>query len=621
MQVGFVVLRRAHEIEVQINTPQQNPQPALVTYARAGDSFALLLGRLYYRKERLAQLQPGCPRTTFQECQTNDAALVLTTYRRLGRAALQRFEGDFALVVWDAETLRLIGLRDPLGGYPLFWAHHGGTFALSSSLPPLCALLPQRVLNEEYVAAFIMMQAPRDEGADEQCAYAGIERVLPGSMVIAGADSEQVEHHVYWDWLAHLVDPGTTDLTAVAVQYRLLLEAAIQERLCGRTLAHLSGGMDSTAIALLAHDLICSGVGEAPLHTASLVYERLPLLAQERPSIESVLQQETRIRGHRILADDLLDFDMFADPPVHDEPCPALVSYATQQPIAALAARIGARTLFTGHGADEIHHLLPYYLTDLLRQRRLHQAWQEATMWARARNVPPWSLLMTFGGGPLLSTWAAGSRWADLLTKKDADWSIPSWITPDFARRQHLRSRAIENARRIYQRCEHTALSVTLDAISSRAGDVFRWSVTTPLGIAHAHPFLDPRLLTFGLGMQLRILPDPGNMKPVLAEALRDRLPPAIRQRQRKRGFNEVYYLGLARNLPMLETMVHQAPLEEMIRKDLLIQYMQKASLAVLAPRALQHMNYTLSLMKWLGMQQDWHQRWERGVVIHRSAF
>lgn len=59
---------------------------------------------------------------------------------------------------------------------------------------------------------------------------------------------------------------------------------------------------------------------------------------------------------------------------------------------------------------------------------------------------------------------------------------------------------------------------------------MFRWPVAPPLGIAHIHPFLDPRLLTSGLDMQLRILPDPGNMKPVLVEAMRDRLPMEIRR-------------------------------------------------------------------------------------------
>jgi asparagine synthase (glutamine-hydrolysing) len=615
MHVGFVVVRRTHDIEIQIRQPENNLQSALLTYARTGNSFALLMGRLYYRSERLAELRPVCPQDIFHECQVNDAALALALYRQLGVAALHRIEGDVALVIWDAETRQMVGLRDPLGGYPLFWTQYEDTVAMSTSIRPLCALLPHCLLNEAYFAEFVMMQAPVDEGTSEQCVYVGIHRVLPGTLLRVRTGSAHVERHVYWDWLKHIQDPGTDDVPEIAEQYRTLLQAAIQERIRGRTLAHLSGGMDSTSIVLLAHDAICSGVGEAPLHTASLVYDRFPLLAQERPYIESVLQQETQITGHCIPADNLLDFDIFTDPPPHDEPCTVLASYATQQPVAALAVAVGALTIFTGHGADEVHHLLPYYLTDVLRQRHFWQAWKEATKWAKARNCSPWSFLLTFGVSPMVAPWAAGSRWAGALAKKDTDWSIPSWITPDFARRHALRCHALENARRMYQQCEHTALSVTLDSIKSRAGDAFRWSVTAPLGIAHVHPFLDPRLLTFGLGMQRRLLPDPENMKPVLAEAMRDRLPPAIRQRQRKNGFNEVYYQGLTRNLHMLETLVRQAPLEEMIDKDILIQSMQHGSLAVTAPRALQHLNYTLSLLKWLSMQQEWHQYQEQVVL------
>jgi asparagine synthase (glutamine-hydrolysing) len=615
--VVFTVVCQAKDIEVHISAPENNDRSALVTYVRAGDSFALLMGHLYYRADRLTELMTVCSLDHLRECQVNDAALVLAAYRHLGLASLERLEGDFALVIWDAETRQFIGLRDPLGGYPLFWIQHKDMIALSTSLQPLCALLPQCVLNEEYCAEFVMLQAPRGEMNSEQCAFIGIHRVLPGTMVIANADANTIESRTYWDWHERIKDPGSDDVTEVAEQYCKLLRAAIQERMKGRTIAHLSGGMDSTSIALLAQDIICSGIGEAPLHTASLVYDCLPLLAQERPYIESVLQQERQIVGHQISADDLLDFDIFADPPPHDEPFAALASYTTQQPIATLAAKIGGLTILTGHGADEIHHLLPYYLTDLLRQHRFRQIWRETTKWAKGRNCSPWSVLMTFGLSPILSTWIAGSRWADILTKKDADWSIPPWIMSDFARRHALRSRAIESARQIYRQHQSTSLSVTLDAIRCRAGDMFRWSVITPLGISYAHPFLDPRLLTFGLGMQLRILPDPGAMKPVLAEAMRDRLPDAIRSRQRKNGFSEVYYLGLARNLPNLETIVRLAPIDGMIDKDVLIKNVQEASLAGFPPRGLQRMNYTLSMLKWLNMQQEWQCKCESVFVTH----
>ena len=146
---------------------------------------------------------------------------------------------------------------------------------------------------------------------------------------------------------------------------------------------------------------------------------------------------------------------------------------------------------------------------------------------------------------------------------------------------------------------------------------MFRWAVTAPLGIAHAHPFLDPRLLSFGLGMQLRILPEPGNMKPVLAEAMRGILPDAIRCRRKGGFFNETYYLGLARNLHKLESMIRQAPLEGMIDKENLIQSLQEGSLAGVPLRGLEHANYALSLLKWLCMQQQWlHMRNEATLTF-----
>jgi asparagine synthase (glutamine-hydrolysing) len=618
MRVGFTVLRRAKDIEVHISVPDNNEQSALVTYSRVGNSFALLMGHLYYRSDILAELTAVSLLDSLPECQVSDAALALAAYRYLGIAVLERLEGDFAIVIWDAEIAQLIGLRDPLGGYPLFWIQQESTIAFSTSLRPLCALLPQCLLNEAYFAEFVMMQAPRNESGSEQCAYVGIQRVLPGTMAIARADSEAIERRVYWDWLKHIKDPGTDDLVEIAQQYRQLLRTAVQERIRGCTLAQLSGGMDSTSIALLAQDVICSEVSETPLHTASLVYDRLPLLARERPYIESVLHQERTMVAHQLPADDLLDFDIFTNPPLHDEPYTALASLTMEQPFVTLATEIGALTILTGHGADEIHYLLPYYLADMLRQHHFRKAWQEGTKWAKGRNCSPWSILLTFGFSPIVSTWAAGTRWTSFFPKKDADWSIPPWIMPDFARRYSLRSRASENARQIYRQCQQTSLSVTLNAIKSRVGDMFRWSAMAPLGIANAHPFLDPHLLSFGLGMQSRILPEPGKMKPVLAEAMRGILPDAIRSRQRKGHFNEVYYLGLARNLPHLETMIRQAPLEGMIDKELLLQCLQEGSLAGVPPRRLQHADHMLSLLKWLCMQEEWLHIREKVSVTYR---
>jgi asparagine synthase (glutamine-hydrolysing) len=112
-------------------------------------------------------------------------------------------------------------------------------------------------------------------------------------------------------------------------------------------------------------------------------------------------------------------------------------------------------------------------------------------------------------------------------------------------------------------------------------------------------------------------------MKPVLAEAMRDVLPDAIRNRRRKGHFNEVYYLGLAQNLPMLETMVREAPTGdlEMIDKARLLQCLQEASMASANARQLQRLNFTLSFLKWLTMEHEWGRASSLPAEVRRTVF
>ncbi len=621
MCLGFTIISRPIDLEVHLSTPDARDSPALVAFFQWGNSFALLMGRLYYQQDVLSKLVPRCPADLLSVCASNAAAVALAVYRHLGLGSLDCLEGDFALAIWDAEHAQLIGMRDPMGGYPLFWTDSKGTIALSTSLRSLLTLHMQHELNREYIADFLMMPAPGQEGSSERCAYTGIERILPGTIVRLGIDSRRVERQGYWNWLERIRDPGIDDVVEVAEQYRPLLRAAVQERLVGRTLAHLSGGMDSTSVALIARDLVHAGRGEAPLHTLSLVYQHLSGLARERPYIEGVLQSEQEIVAHRLPADDLLDFDSFLDAPPHEEPYANLWRLAMDRATVEVAATVGAVTMLTGLGADEIHNVHPYYLTDLLRQGHILKVWQEASRWAQAYNCSPWAIVQPFALAPLAPRWqlksGLGRTWDrrghGRLNTQD-DYTIPPWIVPDFARRYALESHAVANAQRMYRLCHQTGLSITLSTLMHRPGDVLRWSVASPLGIAIAHPFLDVRLLSFGLGMQLRIQPEPGSMKPVLAQAMRDILPANIRERRRKGHFNEIFYLGLSRNRPYLETMLRQAPQEtwEIFNKDLLLQCLQEASLAGTNPRQLQRLNYTLSLIKWLSMQSHWLQTEQR---------
>jgi asparagine synthase (glutamine-hydrolysing) len=612
MSIGFTVVCGAPGVDFRF-LGRRPGEGTLLSFSQDHAVAAVLLGRLHYRRTLLSHLGAALPEELARGGDHSDATLALAAYRQGGLDELARLEGDFALVLWDGRARRLLGMRDPLGGYPLFWAQDSGTFALSTSLQPLRSLRSGCVLDLDYLSEYLMLPSwSLPEPQDGRCVYEGIQRVLAGTIVSVSFPAGNVERHRYWNWLDRMVDPGTDRPEELAARYGDLLRQAVRERLHGRTAAHLSGGMDSTSVCLLAADCIASGGGAGPLHTLSLVYKRLSGLAPETAYLDLV-PRRAGVVTHRITGDDLLDFDGFDDAPAHDEPCPWLWRITMERALIEEAARVGAATILTGLGADEMMDIQPYHLSELRRRGQLWAAWQEAARWARAENSSRWQFLYPFGIANLLPAWLrAGlgplvrggyARWEKL-----SEWCIAPWVRPDFARRHDLRGRGLENIRRVHHACRPVGLSLALYGILDSTNDFSRWYLAAPHGIVLTHPFLDPRVLCLGLGIQTRCTPEPGSRKPLLAEAMRGLLPDAIRTRRSKGHFDEVYYLGLARNLSALEALVRRAPIAdlELFDKDVLVDCLHRAALgAANGLHGLIRLNSTLTFLKWLTMQEQ----------------
>ena len=601
MRVGFAVVQQGDQARFEHSPPQERGRPDLVSFARTGAAAAALMGRLYYRHERLAELRPRLPVDLLRECAASEAALALSLYREFGPEGLERLEGDFALVLWDAGRRGCSACATPWGAIRFTGRRRGDTFALGTGLEPLLGVRGERTLSREYLADFLTMSGPREEGATELCVYEGIHRVVPGTVVLLDARTRAVRKRGYWNWLERIQDPGTDRLEEVTGQYVEALRTAVRERLRGRTSAQLSGGMDSTSVALLARELIGAGAAEGPLHTLSLVYERLPQLARA----DLHRQSPEREKGSRS------------------------ARYPGRRPAPLRLLRYGAalrRTLlwFVGpangsshgrcnrtsggcyhaHGArrDEIHDVQPYFLADLLRRGRFLKAWREAGRWARARNGSRWEVLKGFGLAALGWPWLSGGLQRNPTRLKAQMNTV--------CRRGSCRlSLATLNSTGVRRTLANLPPMPTANAVrhlmgfEEPAGTSSAGRVAAPLGIVIAHPFLDSRLLALGLGIQLRLRPEPGRKKPVLAEAMRGGVH---RGRRAKGCFDEIYYLGLARNLPYLEAMIQNAPLEPlgMFDKGILTRQLEEASLGGDNCRQLHRLDITLSLIKWLCMQE-----------------
>jgi asparagine synthase (glutamine-hydrolysing) len=606
MNFGFLVRSNPSGVAFeQVGEPTVTSQ--LLSVSLDDTVQTVFLGRLYYLdnlRRRLAakwRLDPTA----------SPADYVRAVYQQAGVEGLTWLEGDYSFVLWDARQCRLIGVRDPMGGFPLFWVRVREQIALSNAMRPLLDLLPERRINLDYLSEYLVLPfGGFQELHDERCAYEGIHRVLAGTRIdVAPGGLPETAH--WWDWLPQMEEPASLRLEDVAIRYRALLEDAVDQRRIGRTAAHLSGGMDSTAIALLAARQ-AAAADEEPVHGLALVYERLGVLSRERPFVESVVGTPG-LQLHRLNGDDCLDFDAYDDQTNPDEPVLSFYQSAMCHSLLKRAADMRVQTLLTGFGADELVGLQPFQLHDMLRSGRWLSAWREASSLATARCDSPWRYLGRYGlhyflPAPLqggIGCWRRGGR---VAWERQQAYTIGPWVRPQFARQQGLWQRSVERLQSRSDRCRPLALSMALEALEFGVGDAFRWEVGAPNGVHVAQPFLDPRLVRFCLGFQGRISTDPNRQKPILADALRDVLPAVIRERPGKGHFNEVFFGGLARNLRSLEALVERAPVNdlEIVDKAELLCCLHKAALGVgeCAP-GWDRLNLTLSLLKWLTSQRE----------------
>ncbi len=607
MNFGFLL--RCDEQGVSFHQIGEGPAGAVEMATTAGDDDCrvVFLGRLYYRDDlrgRLAEERrpepAACP-----------AAYALAAYRQGGAEGLAWLEGDYALALWDARSRTLLAARDPMGGFPLYWIRDGRAVALSTAMRPLLDRLPGRTVNRDYLAEFVILPGGAvQELYDERCAYEGVHRVLPGTRIEVRCDGT-VRPVRWWDWENRVETPASLRLEDLSAQFGFLLDQAVQQRRIGRTAAHFSGGMDSTAVALLAARQAVAA-GDEPIHGLSLVYERFAVLSRETPYIESALGGPG-LEWHRLPGEKYLSCEDFRSNVNPDEPVYGLWEGTSTRAMVDLAASLGARTLMTGRGGDQVAEPEPYHVYELLRRGHWLKAYQESARWAKSENCSRWRFLGPFGLQFLLPValrtgFSCWRRRGQVAWEQQHGYTIGPWIRPEFANRFDLWQRVVQRLRRTAHRCRPMVVSMGIEAAELSIGDAVRWELGLPRGLMNVHPFFDPRLICFCLGFHGSLWPEPGRQKPMLADAMRDVLPAAIRQRQRKGHFNEVFYNGLSQNLSMLESLVEKAPADDLdlLDKNEVLRCLHKAALGIgMDAPGTARLGLTLALLKWLTTQAE----------------
>jgi asparagine synthase (glutamine-hydrolysing) len=314
-----------------------------------------------------------------------DTEVVLQAYARWGCDCFERFNGMWALALWDARRRRLVLSRDRFGVKPLYYSVRGERICFASEAKAILAAFPEeRAPDTAEVEGFV---AGRPTDLGRRTFFANVTTLAPATNLVCSPESMRAS--AYWGFV-----PGVEASRPDAEdQFRTLLTDAVRLRTRSDVPigACLSGGLDSSAIVALldrsAEPLPCFSLHyddpsfDESRYAALAARDRDVVMHWVRPDPAALVQTMRKITWHR-------------DGPSRMRGC-------GQWFVMGEAGR-HVKVVIDGQGGDELlagyaHYVFPY-LIDRLRRgvpdaRRSGPLLREIFELGELETPRPWFLL------------------------------------------------------------------------------------------------------------------------------------------------------------------------------------------------------------------------------------
>lgn len=300
----------------------------------------------------------------------SDTEVVLHAWIAWGEDAFLRFNGQFALALWDARRQRLVLARDRLGVRPLFTCHHAGRIYFASEIKAIFAAdasIPRELdpIAIDDTLTFWTTVAPRT-------AFLGVEELRPGHLRIY--DRGDVTERAFYALDYRPAFTGTIDDAVHAVGEALARATHLRmSRADVPVGAYLSGGLDSSLLAALARRET-----SARFATFAMRFEDDEL---DEGQFQRLVAQELDTEHHEVVIRNRDIAAIFPDVIAHAE---RPILRAAPAPLLLLAQHVracGMKVVLSGEGADEM-----FAGYDLFREAKIRRFWtKEPTSQRRPR--------------------------------------------------------------------------------------------------------------------------------------------------------------------------------------------------------------------------------------------
>lgn len=535
--------------------------------ASSGDLCVLLSGQVFGHAEWAREL--GVERA-------GGPTLLLHAYRKWGTEFPNHVDGDYAFVLWDAHTQRLLLGRDPMGSWPLYYTRRGDDLIVSSEIRYLLRW-PGVVArpNERHIARWLALFPE----STSETFFDGIFRLLPGTTL--SINDGHISVRRFWQ-------PEETPLLRLRDSREYaeglveMLERTVRDRIRGTSGvgSQLSGGLDSSSVTVTAARLLSrqgrrliafTAVPEHAVEVPGRFTDEGPhaaAVAAMYPTVDHVLVRHGAHSSFSVI-------DLFNS--AQEEPIFNPWNYDWVYEICLRAQQRGIETLLIGQlGNLSISYGGDRVLPSLLAERRLLTLVRAARDLHR-HDARRWRSLVH----ELFRPWMpVSARYAiDRLRGQSAATHEYSMIRREFARKHEVGLVALEHdLAMLDSRALRLACLRRLDFGPSASA--FRQLT----GVGMSDPTGDRRLIEYCLSVPVEHYCEKGVPRSLIRNAMIGRLPEQVRTERRKglqaadfsthfeteraealaelARMRQVDLIARALDLPAMETMLQLSPSE-----------------------------------------------------------
>ncbi len=295
----------------------------------------------------------------------SDTETILHAYKEWGIKALDRFDGMFAIIIFDFRTQELFLIRDRIGIKPLYFSLQGGVLSFASEIKALWQLpWIQRQIKQDalyHYLTYLATPAP-------MTLYEGIYK-LPASFYCKVDAHKNITFHEWYSPVKPAIEYDKTLLSDEQFcirQIRTLLRNAIQQQMMSDVPfgVFLSGGIDSSLNVALMAEVITD------INTFTVAFSDGP----EYNEIDWArkVARHFNTNHHEIIISEKEAFDFFErmvyfqDEPIGDCVCVPLYY------VAKLLKDSGVTVVQVGEGSDELFCGYSFYGQYLSMQKSWH---------------------------------------------------------------------------------------------------------------------------------------------------------------------------------------------------------------------------------------------------------